>query len=444
MADNPFEREAPHSKDAEIMILGTIILDRSNRMIGQAQRLLQASDFFIPSHRFVYLAMLSLIEQGKEISPVLLSEELKSRKLGWCADLSYLTNLTFGLPGIDNLEPYTRVLREKTDLRRLMILGKELYNEAAGAEEKPERLAEVATKQIQKLLRAVAAQTDGGGSYAEIEPEFRTYLTHVKQGNIVACPTGLITVDLHIHGGGPLPGNLVGVAGLSGGGKSSLALQMCEHNAASGRRSVYFSYEMSAVENYTRSIGPRAEVQVSHIGPGIDSFRLGFVERAIPEVSALPIHVYTNPKFRSIDKAWEKVRQLKEEGKQVDIVVFDNMKQLNGKGAGRFDTKTEELAYICGRAKAGAQEENCVAMILAHFNSSGYKDTFPSWDNINGGQSLRDECDLAMTIWTARNEYGKEIKTAKLKIAKQRMGDPDQEFDLQFDTRTMRFTMKEG
>ena len=62
--EQPFERALPNSAEAERAILGAVLLD--NSLISQAIEQLRAEDFYVPSHRLIFLAMIMLFELGAE------------------------------------------------------------------------------------------------------------------------------------------------------------------------------------------------------------------------------------------------------------------------------------------------------------------------------------------------------------------------------------------
>ena len=75
--EQSIERSLPNSSEAERAILGGVVLD--NSLISQAIELLKAEDFYVPSHRRVFTAMIALFERGAEINPILIGEELNVR-----------------------------------------------------------------------------------------------------------------------------------------------------------------------------------------------------------------------------------------------------------------------------------------------------------------------------------------------------------------------------
>src|ERR1700752_4519252 len=94
--EQPFERQLPNSSEAERAILGAVLLD--NGLISQAIEHLRPEDFYVPSHRRIFNAMIALFERGSEINPILIGEEIKKKnRLEAVGGISFITNLTYGL-----------------------------------------------------------------------------------------------------------------------------------------------------------------------------------------------------------------------------------------------------------------------------------------------------------------------------------------------------------
>src|ERR687893_2070428 len=110
--DQMLERPLPHSAEAERAILGAIILD--NSVVNQAIELLRPEDFYVRAHQYVFRAMIGLSERGGEINPILLGEELRREgALEQTGGLSYVSELTYGLPHFTNLSHYAKVVHDK-------------------------------------------------------------------------------------------------------------------------------------------------------------------------------------------------------------------------------------------------------------------------------------------------------------------------------------------
>src|SRR5436309_14283652 len=107
--DQMLKRPLPNSAEAERAILGAIILD--NALISQAIEQLRPEDFYVPSHRRIFVAMIALFERGAEINPILIGEELKKENvLEAVGGVSFITNLTYGLPHSTNIAHHSKVV----------------------------------------------------------------------------------------------------------------------------------------------------------------------------------------------------------------------------------------------------------------------------------------------------------------------------------------------
>src|SRR5436190_23384596 len=107
--DSILERPLPSSPETEKAILGAIILD--NSLIAQAVELLKPADFYVPSHRRIFVAMTTLFERGSEIDPILIAEELRrDNSLEASGGILFLTNLTNGLPHVTSIVQFPKVV----------------------------------------------------------------------------------------------------------------------------------------------------------------------------------------------------------------------------------------------------------------------------------------------------------------------------------------------
>src|SRR6267143_3690336 len=105
--DPHIERSLPSSPDTERAILGSILLD--NSLIAQAVELLRPENFYVPSHRRIFMAMIALFERGSQIDHVLIGEELRrDNSLESAGGMFFVSNLPFGLPHVNSLVQYAK------------------------------------------------------------------------------------------------------------------------------------------------------------------------------------------------------------------------------------------------------------------------------------------------------------------------------------------------
>src|SRR5437879_6514426 len=111
--DQLLERPLPNSPEAERAILGAILLD--NGLISQGIELLKPEDFYVPAHRRIFQAMISLFERGSEINQILIGEELKRESsLESVGGISFITDLMYGMPHLGSIADYAKIVRGKS------------------------------------------------------------------------------------------------------------------------------------------------------------------------------------------------------------------------------------------------------------------------------------------------------------------------------------------
>src|SRR3954463_9613682 len=137
--DPILDRPLPSSPDTERAILGAIVLD--NTLIAQAVELLKPPDFYVPSHRRVFVAMTTLFERGSEINPILIAEELRrDSSLESSGGILFLTNLTNGLPHVTSIIQFAKVVRGKSLLRKLVRVAQKSSAEEREEEDEPQNI----------------------------------------------------------------------------------------------------------------------------------------------------------------------------------------------------------------------------------------------------------------------------------------------------------------
>ena len=110
----------PANHDAERFVLGAILMD--DALYIQVAGALEADDFSLEKHRRIFLRMGKLYARGDRIDRVTVANELmKQNQLESVGGISAIVSLDEGLPVLSNLPSYTRIVREKSQLRSVMI-----------------------------------------------------------------------------------------------------------------------------------------------------------------------------------------------------------------------------------------------------------------------------------------------------------------------------------
>lgn len=132
--DVEFERGLPASSDAERTILGAVLLD--NAAWSEASSVIRAEDFALTAHQRVFARMGELIDLGRVVDIVTLSEELTRRKeIESVGGVAWLASLTEGLPRRLSIEEYVRIVKDKSLLRQLISVCSTAISRAADQSE---------------------------------------------------------------------------------------------------------------------------------------------------------------------------------------------------------------------------------------------------------------------------------------------------------------------
>src|SRR5580693_1130330 len=147
---NPVDKGLPTNVDAERFVLGSILLDESFYI--QAAGTLEADDFSLEKHRRIFRRMGELQDRGEKIDRVTVANELmKANELEACDGISYLVSLDDGLPQIPNLDAYIRIVKDKSVLRRIILVSQHMINRCMLDSEGPDEILAGAEETLLKL-----------------------------------------------------------------------------------------------------------------------------------------------------------------------------------------------------------------------------------------------------------------------------------------------------
>src|ERR1700739_2724532 len=120
----------PSNIDAEKTILGSILLDTAAR--PEAAERLEPDDFSLDSHKRIFMRMSELMNEQRAVDIVTLSHELaRYKEIEAVGGVAYLASLTEGLPRRPVIEEYIKIVKDKSLLRRLMMICSQAIARAA-------------------------------------------------------------------------------------------------------------------------------------------------------------------------------------------------------------------------------------------------------------------------------------------------------------------------
>src|SRR6266478_5059486 len=109
----------PYSQDAEVSVLGAILLN--NSYLDAAAEIIRPDDFFFEQNSRIFSAFLMMQAENSVIDLVTLTDKLDQQKvLESVGGVIYVSKLIDGVPHVTNVEHYARIVKEKSQLRSVI------------------------------------------------------------------------------------------------------------------------------------------------------------------------------------------------------------------------------------------------------------------------------------------------------------------------------------
>jgi replicative DNA helicase len=441
-----FERALPNSSEAERAILGAILID--NGLVSQAIELLRPEDFYVPSHRRIFVGMIGLFERGAEINPILIGEELKKENaLESVGGVSFIANLTYGLPHSTNIAHYAKVVRGKSMLRQLIKAANKITQEALEEEDEPEIILDHAEQAIFQLADERIRQ-----GFTHVKPIAEQLLEKVQEmEGRAAVLTGLTTgfADLDKMTSGLQRAELIIVAARPSMGKTSFALMLAENAAIhTGAVVGLFSLEMSKEALVMRMLCSQGNIDAQRFRNGfLSRLEWAQIAKSLGTLADTKIYLDDTPGLTVLEMR-AKARRLAAEQKRLDLIVVDYLQLMSG-SAKRFESRQQEVSQISRELKGLAKELNVPLVALSQLSRApeSRSDHRPQLADLRESGALEQDADLVAFIFREEQYKTPEEResmpedrknVAELIIAKQRNG-PTGTVDLRFTPSSMRF-----
>jgi replicative DNA helicase len=209
-------RVPPHDLDAEMSVLGSILLDPLS--VAKVLQFLHPEDFYRENNGQVYRAALDLFAAGEPIDNVTLASQLQTMgMLDRVGGRAHLASMQSAVPTAANIEYYGRIVKEKAYKRRLISAGSNIagfgYDDGTDAEQ--------AINQAQSLVFGVADDRDQrelARLYDLLGPAMERISLQMESGQgVIGVPSGFH--DLDRMTGGFKDSDLIIVAGRPAMGK---------------------------------------------------------------------------------------------------------------------------------------------------------------------------------------------------------------------------------
>ena len=434
VVESILERTMPQSIEAEMSVLGAMILD--NEVISLVIPILNKLSFYKTAHQELYQAIVDVYDKGQPVDLVVLREELKKRSLlEKVGGVEYLMELEEAVPTIGNVEYYANIVREKAIKRNLIEVAATIQKQSFEESTDTEHLLDASERAIfditQKKFNTASTKLN------EILKETfsRIENLHDRQSRLTGLSAGFY--DLDDITCGLQPSELIIVAARPSMGKTSLVLNVVEHVGVVEKKPVViFSLEMSAQQVAQNMLCSHARIDAHKLRMGfLDDKQWRDLSFGLGSLSEAPIFIDDTPGLTVLEVR-AKARRLKAQY-DVQLVAVDYLQLME---SSRAENRQQEISVISRGLKSLARELKIPVIAVSQLNRSvesreGHR---PRMSDLRESGSIEQDADVIVLLHRDNYYDTEKDNTAELIIAKQRNG-PTGVVKLAFLSHFMRF-----
>ncbi|MDL2217217.1 replicative DNA helicase [Christensenellaceae bacterium OttesenSCG-928-M15] len=417
-------QSAPHSRQSEICVLGSMLLDPGALDLSIEQ--LEPEDFYIPAHQDIFSCMRDLRNHSAPVDSVSLIAELdRLGKLRAVGDVPYIAELTIQTPSASNIEYYILVVTECSMQRQLIIAGNAIARDAMDSSRDLEDMLNDAERRIYDIT--LKRSTDTLMHVAPTMNEVFSKLGEMRKnrGDLQGVPTGFYDLDQKTSG--LKKSDLIIVAGRPAMGKTSLAINMAQHASLhAGYSVVVFSLEMSREQLVLRMFSTDAEIDLYKLlnGNHSEEDHMKIADEVLDRMGQSRLYIddsagATVPEIRS------KCRRLKaREG--LDLIVIDYLQLM--RSPRKTDNRQQEISEITRSLKILARELDVPIILLSQLSRApeqrrddqgGHR---PMISDLRESGSIEQDADIVMLLYRDQVYNEDADNVAEVIIAKHRNG----------------------
>ena len=431
----------PHNLEAEMSVLGAILLSEKmlDRVVVDVK--LRAGDFYRDRHRLIFGTMLRLKDKvpPDPVDVLTVCEELgRAGELESAGGTSYVHSLPSLVPAAGNAPHYARIVKDHAVLRGLLGAAHDIQERVFSFSGPPQELMDQAEAVLFKV-----AHDDRTGDLRSIEDVLHDELDKLEKVSregleLTGTPSGFR--DLDNLTGGFQPGNLIVLAARPAMGKSALAVNIAENAAVEkGRPVALFSLEMSEAELAQRFLASRAKLDGDDLRKGrVKPDRWPKVLKAAEKFASAPLYVDDSSDL-GIHELRAKTRRLHTKH-SLGLVIIDYLQLMRPEDSSV--SRVEQIGHISRGLKILARELDVPVIAVSQLSRAveARPDKRPLLSDLRESGSIEQDSDVVCFIY--RDEYyNKESERpgeADIIIAKHRNG-PVGEIVLTFMPRYPKF-----
>jgi replicative DNA helicase len=436
------DRLPPHSPEAEMGVLGCILISPNDCMGECITKLKGGSEVFYDlRHQTIFDLLAEMFDKREAIDLITVHQRLKDRQLlEQVGGIGFLSTLPDAVPSAANLSYYLDIVQEKYLLRKMIKVCTEVVGRVYDYEGQVDALMDEVERDVLRISES-RVQSQSNTIKDLVKKAIGTIEDyHSRKGALTGIGTGFVDLDkmtTGLHGG-----EMIVIAARPSVGKTSLAMNIAEHVAVDERLPVgVFSLEMTADSLVLRMLCSRSRVNLRSVREGF------LLERDFPKLTGAAGKLAGAPLFID-DSSGLSILQLRAKARRmhqqygIKLFVIDYL-QLIHSTSRRAENRQQEIADISSGIKALAKELNVPVIVLSQLNREveREKGRVPRMSDLRESGAIEQDADLVGLLYRptkqnededSSNESDSDAIAVNLLIAKQRNGPANEDVHLTF------------
>ncbi|MSR74713.1 MAG: replicative DNA helicase [Planctomycetes bacterium] len=442
MAEDALKVVMPQSVDAEMSVLGAVLIDP--KMLDDVLSIITADDFFHENHAVLFRVIVDLHARSVPLDAVTLAAELESQgRLAAMGGRPFLGQLLELLPSALHAPHYAKIVREKSLRRQLAEIGDHVRQQALSSSAPVTEILDDAEARV----FAIGENENAKGTFHVGELLQSTFDRIEKLSESRGAVTGVDTgyYKLNAMTNGLQRGDLVVIAARPSMGKTTFALNIALNAclAEQKTRALFISLEVSEEQIVQNLVCAQARVEATRINKGTLSERdWAKLSDAASRLGSARFHVDASAALTPMGIR-TKARRLARQLGGLDLLIVDYLQMVAPPPAA--ENRQQEIAQISRGLKELARELKCCVVALSQLNRAvdSREDHRPRLSDLRESGAIEQDADVIMFLY--REDYYKgdltpsnEGSLTEVLVAKHRNG-PTGKVELQFFPARLRF-----
>jgi replicative DNA helicase len=424
-------RIPPHNIEAERSVLGAILLD--NDALMKIAGIIGYQDFYEPKHQKIFNVICGMIKFAIPIDLVNLSERLlMTGNLEMIGGAPYIMDLMESTPTATTIVHHAKIVKEKSNLRKLIAISTQINLEAYGEQVEVEKLLISAEKNLYDIRENIEKNNSDWEKLGDTLPALCEDIQAIcepsenieeRMGHPI--PTGFHSLDEMIVG--LSESNMVVLAARPSMGKTAFSFTIARNIAMSGIPVAIFSIETARKQAALRFLCTEAKVD-SHL---IRLGNLGSPEweklyHGVSVLDGIPLYICDCPGLTLQDLRFKAKIIVKKQN--VKVIIIDYLQLM--KIPGMRGKRTEEVSELSAGIKAIGRELGVCMMPLSQLSREveKRKPPRPILSDLRESGAIEQDADIVIFLYRHAyyvkkvTEFGGEDFTTEVIVVKNRNG----------------------